>query len=113
MKRVTVSALVALSILLTCAYQVDAKAAPKYTITDRQTALRQKVAGGIKKNELTAKEADNLNGRLNDLDVAIAKMKTKNNGQLSYKDQGKVEKKLNGISLDLQKYQLAKRVVAH
>lgn len=113
MKRLTLSFLLALLVFVTCTYQADARGAKKYTITDRQTVLRQKVAAGVKKNELTAKEADKLNGRLDDIDLAVTKMKTKNNGQLSYKDQGKLEKKLNSISIDMEKWELAKRVIAH
>jgi hypothetical protein len=84
-----------------------------YTVTDRQNELRKKVAVAAKQNELTQKEASKLNQMLDDVDADIQKMKSKNAGKLSYKDEGKVEKRLNKVSLDLQKYQLAKRVTAH
>lgn len=83
------------------------------TITDRQVVLRKKVAAGQKANELTAKEATKLNDGLDEVSADIEKMKTKNAGKLSYKDEGKIEKRLNGISLKLDKLQLQKRVTAH
>lgn len=84
-----------------------------YTVTDRQVELRNKVAAAAKANELTAKEAEKLNSTLTDIDEDIVRMKAKNGGKLSYKDEGKVEKRLNTVSIDLQKYQLKKRVTAH
>jgi hypothetical protein len=98
-----------------CGEPASAEAPHKkpYTVTDRQNELRKKVAVAAKQNELTQKEASKLNQMLDDVDADIQKMKSKNAGKLSYKDEGKVEKRLNKVSLDLQKYQLAKRVTAH
>ena len=90
-----------------------AEAKKPYTITDRQVELRKKVQVAFKKNELTAKEQTKLNDQLDDIDADIAKAKDKNGGKLSYKDEGKMEKRLNKVSVDLQKWQLEKRVVVH
>lgn len=90
--------------------------APKkkpYTVTDRQVELRKKVEAGVKSNELTAKEADKLISDLESIASAIEKSKSKNGGKLSYKDEGKAEKRLNKVSLTLTKYNLSKRVTAH
>ncbi len=95
-----------------CATEVCA-AKKKYSVYDRQVELRKKVEAGQKKNELTAKEANGLNGDLDDITSSIEKMKSKNAGKLSYKDEGKIEKRLNKISLTLSKKELAKRVIAH
>lgn len=84
-----------------------------YTVTERQVELRSKVASAAKANELTQKEASKLTDMLNGIEADIKEMKEKNAGKLSYKDEGKIEKRLNKVSLGLQKYQLAKRVTAH
>ena len=95
----------------TTQYAMAAK--PKvWTVTDRQVELRKRVDKGLKDNELTAKEAKKFAEQLDNLEDSINKMKTKNDGKLSYKDEGKVEKRLNEISLDIEKKQLAKRVTA-
>ncbi len=95
------------------ALQTPADAGKKYTITDRQIELRKLIAKGQKNNELTLKEAEKLTGKLDDIASDIEKYKTKNGGKLSYKDEGKIEKRLNGISIDLKKSELNKRTVAH
>lgn len=94
----------------------SADAAPKkkvYTIYDRQVELRKKVEKAFKANELTEKEMGKLNGQLDDINADVDKMKAKNGGKLSYADEGKLEKRLNKVSLSLQKYELTKRVTAH
>jgi predicted transglutaminase-like cysteine proteinase len=83
-----------------------------YTITQRQEQLNREVTAGFKANELTEKEATKLRDRMADVSSDITKMKAKNAGKLSYKDQGKVEKSLNSISIDMQKEKLEKRVTA-
>jgi hypothetical protein len=92
-------------------------AAPKakkvYTVTDRQVELRKKADAAFKHNELTEKQVTSINGDLDDINGDIEKMKSKNGGKLSYKDEGKIEKRLNKISLTLTKWELAKRVTAH
>lgn len=84
-----------------------------YTVTDRQVELRKKVDVAFKANELTEKEAAKLTDELTDIAEAIEKAKAKNAGKLSYKDEGKAEKRLNKVSLSITKYQLNKRVTAH
>lgn len=84
-----------------------------YTITDRVTELRTKVEAGQKENELTAKEATKLTCDLDNISNDIEKMKVKNAGKLSYSDEGKIEKRLNKVSLALTKCQLEKRVTPH
>lgn len=84
----------------------------RYTITQRQVALTREITAGLKSNELTEKEAEKLRGRMADVSADITKMKAKNAGKLSYKDQGKIEKSLNSISVDMQKEKLQKRVTA-
>ena len=95
-----------------CATEVFA-AKKKYSVTDRQVELRKKVEVGQQKNELTAKEATGLNGDLDDITASIEKMKSNNAGKLSYKDEGKIEKRLNKISVTLTKKELTKRVTPH
>jgi len=88
-----------------------ADAKKHWTVTERQEALTSRIVKGEKSNELTKKEADKLRSRLSDINDHIEKAKTKNGGQLSYKDQGKAEKQLNSVSIDLEKYELQKRVI--
>lgn len=102
------------TVFLCCnASSAATKHAPKkWTITDRQVELRKRVENGLRANELNNKEAKQINGRLDQLDKDIEKMKSKNGGKLSYKDEGKVEKRLNSISLEMEGKELAKRVTA-
>ena len=97
--------LTALSLAALNVFHVDSASAKskKYTITQRQEALNAKVTKGEKNNELTKKEADKFRDRLSDVTDHIAKAKEKNGGKLSYKDEGKIEKSLNGISVDVEK----------
>jgi competence protein ComGC len=87
-------------------------AAPKkqWTVTDRQDELKKRVDKDEKSYELTQKEAGKLRSRLQDITDREQKAKDKNGGKLSYKDEGKAEKNLNSVSLDIDKHQLAKRV---
>ena len=87
----------------------DALAKKHYTITERITALEHRVNAGQKANELTLKEANSLRDDISDINSKIAKYKSKNGGKLSYKDENSVEKKLNDVSIELQKKELAKR----
>jgi septal ring factor EnvC (AmiA/AmiB activator) len=89
---------------------VGAQAKRPFTITERQTRLESDIAKDEKTNELTKKEADGLRSDLQDIATHITKMKDKNGGKLSYKDEGKIEKDLNSVSLKLKKYELNKRV---
>ena len=89
-----------------------AEARKNWTITQRQEQLKKEVDGGLKANELTLKEANALKDRLSGITADETKMKSKNGGKLSYKDEGKLEKKLNGVSVDMQKEKLEKRTTA-
>jgi hypothetical protein len=112
MKRAVVLSWVALgTVAFMSASGAQPASAKKWTISQRQVALRKEVDSGLKANELTLKEAQGLRDRLDSVTDDETKMKAKNAGQLSYKDQGKLEKKLNSISLDMQKDKLNKRVV--
>ena len=88
------------------------EARKNWTITQRQVQLRKEVESGQKANELTLKEANTFRDKLSDLTGDEAKMRAKNGGKLSYKDEGKLEKRLNSISVDLHKQKLAKRTIA-
>jgi hypothetical protein len=116
MKSKLFSILLAATIFGGIAAPTAVTAAPKkkvYTITDRQVELRSKVDAAFKHNELTLKQADGLRGDLDDINGDIEKMKSKNGGKLSYKDEGKVEKRLNKVSLSLTKWELQKRATPH
>jgi len=104
MKRLLTAALMLAMIPL-------AAEAKQWTITQRQEAQRKMIDKAQRANELTKKEADRLRDRLDDIASSEIKMKTKNGGQLSYKDKAKLEKDLNGVSLKIQKYKLNKRVI--
>ena len=99
--------------IVNCQFGSVVAKAKQWTVTQRQEALLAKVNKGEKSNELTKKEADKLRQRLSDLSEKIEKEKSKNGGKLSYKDEGKAEKALNSISLELDKLELNKRVVVH
>ncbi|HEY9682637.1 MAG TPA: hypothetical protein V6C86_13745 [Oculatellaceae cyanobacterium] len=106
----TITAL-GLSAMNTLVQPTEAEARKHYTVTQRQDQLKKEVDAGQKANELTLKEANALRDRLSSVAEDETKMKSKNGGKLSYKDEGKIEKKLNGISVDMQKQKLAKRVI--
>ncbi|HEY9731249.1 MAG TPA: hypothetical protein V6C89_05020 [Drouetiella sp.] len=108
MKRTSIFA-AALGLLISAsALQQPAQAG--WTIYERQVRLKKEVAQGMKANELTKKECDGLYDSLNGINERIQKMKSKNNGKLSIKDQGKIERSLNDVSVRIQKYRLEKRV---
>jgi 5-bromo-4-chloroindolyl phosphate hydrolysis protein len=81
-----------------------------WTIYQRQVRLKKEAAQGMKANELTKKEYDGLLESLEDINTRIRKMKEKNAGKLSIKDQGKIERSLNDISVKITKLRLEKRV---
>ncbi|MBS2001669.1 MAG: hypothetical protein U0103_02570 [Candidatus Obscuribacterales bacterium] len=108
MKRTSIFAAVLGLLVSISALQQPAQAG--WTIYERQVRLRKEVSQGMKANELTKKEYDGLNDSLTKIDERIKKMKAKNLGKLSIKDQGKIEKSLNDVSLKIQKYRLEKRV---
>jgi hypothetical protein len=83
--------------------------AKSWTITQRQEKLSREITQGRKSGELTLKEADSLQNGLDDLISKEGKMKDSNAGKLSYKDQEKLEKELNKISVQMFKLKLAKR----
>jgi septal ring factor EnvC (AmiA/AmiB activator) len=82
----------------------------RYTINQRQVRLQKEISQGVKANELTQKEADDLKSSMADIDSRIAKMKEKNAGKISIKDQKKLEKSLNDVSVKITKLRLDKRV---
>ncbi len=84
--------------------------AKKMTVYDRQVALKKEIDAGEKCKELTLKEACKLREKLDSINEKKEKMLAKNGGKLSYKDEEKMEKWLNGVSIDIQKKRLAKRV---
>ncbi|HND08071.1 MAG TPA: hypothetical protein PL012_20485, partial [Candidatus Obscuribacter sp.] len=73
-------------------------------------ALKKEIDAGEKSKELTLKEASKLREKLESINEKKEKMLAKNGGKLSYKDEEKMEKWLNGVSIDIQKKRLAKRV---
>ena len=93
--------------ILTTINCVEAK---KLTVYDRQVALKKEVDRAQSGKELTLKEADGFREKLDKVNEKKEKMIEKNGGKLSYKDEQKVEKWLNGISVDIQKKRLAKRI---
>lgn len=98
---------VALSLVALLGQAVVAK---NMTIYDRQVALKVQVDKKQKENELTLKEADKLREKLEDINAKKEKMIAKNGGKLAYKDEAKLEKMLNSVSVDITKKSLAKRV---
>jgi len=83
--------------------------AKTWTIYQRQLAEQTRIKKGEKSAELTKKEADGLRSDMADIDNKIAKAKSKNGGKISIKDQGKIEKALNDVTLKIEKLELAKR----
>lgn len=100
--------------LATCMLGLIATAAPAktWTIYQRQVAEQSRIRKGEKSGELTKKEADGLRDDMKDIDNKIAKAKSKNGGKISIKDQGKIEKALNDVTLKIEKLELAKRTQA-
>lgn len=109
MKYTYVFAALAL-VIASCQFDPADARSKKWTISDRQDALGWQVDAGFRSKELTLKECDRFHSRLQKLNERIEDMKFKNGGKLSYADQGKCEKVLNNISIDLKKAQLLKRV---
>ena len=89
-------------------FQAEAR---KWTITQREVEEQKRINSGEKANELTKKEAADLRGDMADIASRIDKMKSKNGGKLSYKDEGKIEKSLNDVTLKMEKKKLEKRVI--
>src|SRR5438477_7844978 len=73
--------------------------AKKWTIYERQVKLNDEIAAGQKSGDLTLKEATTLHDDAEDISKSIAKMKDKNAGKLTYKDETNIEKRLNKLSL--------------
>jgi hypothetical protein len=84
--------------------------AKKWTIYQRQVRLAKEITKGQRSGELTLKEANDLREQYDHVGEKISKMKAKNGGKLSYADQNELEKKLNELSVRIQKKMLAKRV---
>jgi hypothetical protein len=84
--------------------------ARKWTVTQRQNKLEAEINAGQKSGDLTFKQANNFRNDLANVLDREAKMEANNNGRLSDVDQNKIEKELNGISVNIQKKKLAKRV---
>lgn len=108
MKRTSILAAALALLVGASAMQLPAQAG--WTIYERQVRLKKEVGQGMKANELTKKEYDGLLNDLSNVNERIKKMKSKNFGKLSIKDQGKIERSLNDISVKIQKYRLEKRV---
>jgi hypothetical protein len=115
MRRVTVTAL-SMTFLVGAFVLISNPADAKgkvWTITERQVEEQKRISAGEKSSELTKKEADDLRSDMESISTKIAKMKEKNGGKLSLKDQGKIEKSLNDVTLKIDKFKLAKRVTPH
>jgi hypothetical protein len=106
------AAAVGLSLISISILTSPATAKRPYTITERIETFQKDIARDQKTGDLTKKEADDLRDSLSKVNEKITKMKSKNGGKLSYKDEGKIEKELNDVSLDLKKRELNKRVIS-
>jgi hypothetical protein len=100
---------VGLALCLTLAF-VPCVSAKKWTVTEREVALEQKIAKAEKASQLTSREAEKLRKKLAAIRFKQAKMKAGNDGKLSYEDNERLEKLLNSLSLEIQKFQLEKRI---
>lgn len=107
MKR---SSIFAIALTLVIGFATVQQAQARFTIYQRQVRLQSEVKQGMRANELTKREYDSLRSDLADISDRIARMKEKNFGKLSIKDQGKIERALNDVSVKLTKYRLNKRV---
>lgn len=103
-QRTVVLSVVALSVLAQGAVAKD------MTVYERQVALTKKVEKMQKANELTLKEADRLRDKLAKVNEKKDKYLADNGGKLAAKDETKLEKMLNDISVDINKKSLEKRV---
>src|SRR5271156_1038069 len=84
--------------------------AKKWTIYERQVKLSGEIDAGQKSGDLTAKECESLKKEASKITEDIAVRKAKNAGKLSVDDENDIEKKLNKLSLKIQKEKLEKRV---
>ncbi len=111
MKQSYLLLLIASLLLVQTALTVPSLAKKPITITQRHTMLMSEVKKAEKSGDLTAKEAQSLR----DSDAKIVekenRMKSANDGKLSYKNINEIERDLNKMSVKLQKLELAKRVV--
>lgn len=107
MKFLVTAAVIAAIVSAGAVSSADAK---KYTIYQRQIALKARINKAERAKELTFKEAQHFKDDLADIQEDKEKMISKNNGKLSYEDENKLEKKLNRISTSIQKHKLEKRV---
>jgi hypothetical protein len=107
MKYLVTAAVVAAILAASAVSPADAR---KYTIYQRQIALKSRINRAERAKELTFKEAKHYRSELADVQHDKDKMMSKNNGKLSYEDTTRLEKKLNHISAAVQKRELEKRV---
>ena len=107
MKFLVTAAVVAAIVSASFVAPADAR---KYTIYQRQAALKTRIAKAERAKELTYKEASNFKDDLSEVQRDKQRYMEKNNGKLSYEDISKLEKKLNRISAGVQKKALEKRV---
>ncbi len=84
--------------------------ARRYTISQRHTALLAKINRFQRSGELTLKEANSLREENSDIYRREARMKSKNGGNLSYKDMARIENDLNDLSNKIHRKSLNKRV---
>jgi hypothetical protein len=105
-----VSLVLATAFMLNGAVVPGMAASKKWTVTERQEALSKDIDKAYKANQLTLKERDDLKSTQQKISDRISSMQKKNGGKLSYDDNRKLEKDLNGVSVKLQKRILEKRV---
>lgn len=93
---------------LTCV-SVLTPALANWTVEQRQYQLMQDINAGQKGKQLTAKEADKLRKRLAHVARKKAKMKEKGDGKLTENDKRELESDLNDVSVAITKLKLEKR----
>lgn len=94
-------------LIATSAISVEAK---EWTVAERQARLMQDINTAQKNNDLTAKEAKKLRSRLADVCRLKRKKKNKADGVVTEDARMDLEKDLNGISTDIKRLSLEKRV---
>ena len=94
-------------LIASSAISVEAK---EWTVAERQAKLMQDINTAQKNNDLTAKEAKKLRSRLADVCRMKRKKKDKADGVITEDARIDLEKDLNGISTDIKKLSLEKRV---
>ena len=95
-------------VLMSCQLAGDAKT---WTVDERQTQLMQQINYGQRTGQLTMAEAHDLRKQVASILRKKIKMKAKApEGQLTPEDTKDLEKDLNNLSLDLDRYKQAKRV---